>query len=486
MRAVKKTTAFIVRPRSAWRLIVMLSLAAFGLTIAAVYFISQNVYYESGQDGGSKAVAIVEQKPAIEQLNSPISPVLESALNLKNIKTRVMSQAFIEQAMRDGGVDISAVDENGTPNTSAFFEQLRQGLCFYAKPGSEPGGIQIALELTLIQSADAPKIARALADRFVHEYRTFWATKVHGAYRTVLAQANQSEQARREAAEMLQAYKDGAAKKEQSTEEPNPLRNHDAQLVTPEIADNPAWIELDRKLASLREQEQAMLVNKTSLHPDVQDIRSRIADFEQQIVSTPRFKAEASADSSTQQIDSPAIVKTLPTENKKENQSANSRDETAAGVNKNSPETLKQLQDAAELAEQEYLKISHRKEQLFEAGRKEPILLVSVNQLAIAKTEPKSSRRLIEFMLCSGFAMAVGISVFSSGLTTQPVLATIADLEPLLPVPIIGVIPDKDQSSNPVARRRCQTFLRWTSILSGGLIVLGCMGGVYWFFAHLG
>ena len=65
--------------------------------------------------------------------------------------------------------------------------------------------------------------------------------------------------------------------------------------------------------------------------------------------------------------------------------------------------------------------------------------------------------------------MALGIGVFSSGVSTQPVLASIADLEPLLPVPIIGVVPAKDQSSDPFARRRRREILRWTLILLGRL-----------------
>jgi hypothetical protein len=87
-------------------------------------------------------------------------------------------------------------------------------------------------------------------------------------------------------------------------------------------------------------------------------------------------------------------------------------------------------------------------------------------------------------MLCSGFAMALGIGVFSSGVSTQPLLASIADLEPLLSVPVIGLVP-KDQSSDPFARRRRRAILRWTLIVLGGLLVLGCSIGVNCYFSHL-
>ena len=130
----------------------------------------------------------------------------------------------------------------------------------------------------------------------------------------------------------------------------------------------------------------------------------------------------------------------------------------AQGVNQNeTAETLKQLQLAAERTEQEYLNKLRIKQSIFDASQKEPTFLVRVNPVPVTNKQPGPNRGFIGLMLCSGFAMALGIGVFSSGVSTQPVLASIADLEPLLPVPIIGVVPAKDQSSDPFARRRRQS-----------------------------
>ncbi len=82
--------------------------------------------------------------------------------------------------------------------------------------------------------------------------------------------------------------------------------------------------------------------------------------------------------------------------------------------------------------------------------------------------------------------MALAVSVLSSGMAVEPVAATIADLEPLLPAPIIGLVPGKKKSFDPLARRRLQIIDRWIRIFFGGLMLVGCMGGIYWFFAHLG
>ncbi|MGD0283971.1 MAG: hypothetical protein ABSB95_16695, partial [Dissulfurispiraceae bacterium] len=198
------------------------------------------------------------------------------------------------------------------------------------------------------------------------------------------------------------------------------------------------------------------------------------------------FAVESPANNSSQGLISPALVKSSPLNNEKEIQESNSPENIAAVNLNQTAETLKQLQNAAEHTEQQYLEKLLCEQKLFDISRKEPIFFIRVEPLAVANTQPGSNRGFIELMLCSGFVMAVGIGVFSSGLTTQPVLATIADLEPFLPVPIIGVVPGKDRSSDPIARRRRQTIRRWTMILLGGLIVLGCIGSVYWFFIHLG
>jgi hypothetical protein len=463
-------------------------MAAFGLTVAVLSFILQKFCQKSNVTSPSKAVAIVEQKPAKDQTDFPNGPIFGSTLNLKNIKTRVLSPAFMQKALCDRGIDISQRAETGEHNNSSITqEQLRQALNIRVKPGAAPGENQIILELTLNQIPDAARIVRALADRLVREYRTYWTTETRKAYLAASSQVNQARQAHRQAMEMLRAFKDHVSEQEKLAPQQQPVQTQTDQQTAPPIADNPAWVDLDRKLKSLRQQEAALLVNKTPLHPDVQDIRGRIADCEWQIASTPRFVAEPPANNSSQGLISPAQVKSLPLNNEKEIRESNSTENIAAAANQNqNAETLKQLQNAAERTEQQYMEKLLCEQKLFEISRNEPRFSVSVEPLAIANTAPGSNRGFIELMLCSGFVMAVGIGVFSSGLTTQPVLATIADLEPFLPVPIIGVIPGKDRSCDPIARRRRQTIRRWTMILLGGLILVGCGMSVYCYFIRLG
>jgi hypothetical protein len=482
MRAFNKSTVLIFRPRSLWRLHLLLSMVAFGLTVAVVFFISQNAWQKSTSIKGSKAVAIMEYKPADDRANFSNSNIFSPVSNLNNLKTRILSPSFIRQALCDSGIDAAPPDKDIAPTASYIYgDQLLRGLSIRTQPGIVSGENQIILELTLNKSTNAVKIAQALADRFVREYRTFWAAEAQNACLAASSQVEQAEQAHYEAEETLQAYKDNVIKQEKSSPEQPALTSADRQPAS-KIPDNLDWIELDLKLASLRQREAAMLVNKTSLHPDVLDIRARIADFERQIDSTPRFTSDSAINNPLRQLDSPATVKTPPLKNKNEIQESNASENLAQGA-KQTAETLKQLHLAAERTEQEYLDKQRIKQSIFDASRKEPGFLVSVNPIAVKNKQCASNRGFFGLILCSGFAMALGIGVFSSGVLTQPVLASIADLEPLLPAPIIGVVPAKDQSSDPFARRRRREILRWTLILLGVLLVLGCSVGMYCYFA---
>jgi hypothetical protein len=485
--AVNQSTTLIVRPRSLWRRHLLLSMVASGLTIAVVIFISQNARQKTNAAKGSKAIAIMQYKAADDRANLSNSPIFSPSSNLNNIKTRILSPSFIQQALADSGIDAAQTGKDNTPTASFVYgEQLLRGLNIRTTPGAVSGENQIILELSLSQSTNATKIVRALANRFVREYRTFWTAEAQNARLAASAQSEQAQEAHYEAAEKLRAFEDNVLKQEKTSPLQPALTSTDQQ-TEPKNPNNPAWIELDRKLASLRQREAAMLVNKTPLHPDVQDIRARIAEFQQQLDSIPRFAADSTTNDPSQAIDSPATVKTPPLKNENEIRESNIRESMAQDVDQNkTAETLEQLQLAVERTQQEYLDKLHFKQSIFDASRKEPTFLVRVNPVAVAINQPGANRGFIGLMLCSGFAMALGIGVFSSGVSTQPLLASIADLEPLLPVPIIGVVPAKDLSSDPFARRRHRAIFRWTLILLGGLLVLGCIGIVYWFFIHLG
>ncbi len=487
MWPVNESSVLTFRPLLTWRQSLVFSAVAFGLTVAGIYYFSQKAGQRSNAVNGSRAVAILECKPVGDRAMLPSGDIFSSPANSKNIKTRILSPSFIRQALYDAlatgypagaspitekGNKFWMADKNGAQAASSVCaEQLLQGLNVRIEPREASGEDLITLDLTLSQCPDADRLVRALAERFLREYRAFWAAEAQKACQDASSQVDQAEETHRKAVEAVQAFNDNVLAQEKSSPGQHPVKPGDRQLAT-QIAENPAWIELNHKLALLREREKGMLEIKTPLHPDVEEVRERIADLQQQLDSTPRFVLEAEIYNPVRQMesaDNPIRPMDSPTTNN-----------APALVN---VETLKQLQLAAERAEQDYQEKLANKKKLFEIANKEPYCSISVNRVAVASPQPGSDRGFMGFLLCSGFAMALGTGVFSSGLTAQPVLATIADLEPLLPVPIIGVTPDKGRSCDPVARRRRRMILRWVLIASGGLMILGCSISVYCFFS---
>jgi hypothetical protein len=480
---VVPTSPLIVRPRSYWRQNLLVSLAAFVLTVAVVYFFSRIYLPKSAVAKNSKAIATVEVKQAASSHHLPADCLFRSPWLSKEIKSHLKSEEFLRQALRNCGIKTPASNDKFAQNASLItVEKLWQGLSVRDASGAASGVKRITLELTLSNSDDAPKIARALADAFVGEYRTYWAAEAQKAYLDALARTQHAEEAHRTAEAKLQAFRDDLAKQEKVPQTRQTTENQVLQKATTQTIDNPLWLELKRKLETLKKQEAELLGKMNPVHPEIIYIRDNIADIEHQLSVTPRWIMEFPAGNTPRLMASSPPNQTLSTQ--KQNKPAQVEINTDT-KNTKTAETLKQLQEDAELTGLEYQdKLEHEK-QIYKATRLEPTFLVNVSPVATANTQQTHTGRLLGLMLFGGFAMAVGTGFFSSGLTTEPPVATIADLEPLLPVPIIGVAPGQEGSANPLARKRRQTILRWTLILLGGMIIIGCMGSVSWCFSQL-
>jgi hypothetical protein len=311
MNAAEKTLDLTIRPRSSWRRSLLFSFAAFGVTFAVVALFSQKYQHNTGVIRGSKAVAVVDRKPANDEPNlskqydTPITSPnaaenidvqlpANCRINLNNIKTRMSTPGFIFQALCDGGIDTSHFLEIGEENNPYItLAQILHGLNVRLKTTADRRSRQIIMELSLNKSPDSAKIVRALADRLVREYRTFWSDEIQEAYQAASSRTYQAQQAHRQAVETLLAFEEKLSAQENNPLPPQPEKKRADRQSTATNADNPTWIELERKLKSLERQETTLLEKKTPLHPDVQNIRAKISDIELQIASTPRYADES-------------------------------------------------------------------------------------------------------------------------------------------------------------------------------------------------
>ena len=54
------------------------------------------------------------------------------------------------------------------------------------------------------------------------------------------------------------------------------------------MIDNPQWLDLHRQMAKLQQRYEELLLDRTSLHPLVQDMAVQIEDLKQQMAAVPR------------------------------------------------------------------------------------------------------------------------------------------------------------------------------------------------------
>src|SRR3972149_23920 len=94
-----KTAAVHVRPRSFRRRHLMVSLAAFALTIAAVYILSRYIFPNTSTVKGSKAGAAIEVTPAANIDNLPENSVLRAPLVFTEIQSRIKAPEFLRQIL---------------------------------------------------------------------------------------------------------------------------------------------------------------------------------------------------------------------------------------------------------------------------------------------------------------------------------------------------------------------------------------------------
>jgi len=497
MRPANESTGLVFRPRSTWRLPLGLAAVAFGLTAGAVYFL-EGMPHRS-EVAGSKAIAMLEHRPGGSQKLWADCDVFGSPAALKNAKARILTPSFVRQALL-GALQTSAIAAQASSRNSAtdeagnrlmpvkggagspsseFVEEVLRGMSIRVEQDAVSGDNLMSLELTLVERPDAGKIVAALAERFAVEYRRFWSGEAAKAYDEATSRADEALRIYAEAAEVLDVYEEYAADLDNG---PGLAADTSARPSEAHIGENPAWVELNHKLTLLRDREKAMLEIKTTAHPDVQELDERIADFRRQLDSTPRFTSAAGAYNPVREMEASANpVRPMDSTSAGKTPKFVGRNETATArkteniaVNGSPVEAAdieKMLQSAVESAKRDYQEQMARKRELLEAAGRMPSFSVSVNQSEIAGPQlPRGSMWIVPI---SGFAMAVGTWAFSSGATAQSLVATIADLEPLLQIPIIGVAPAAESRNNAARRRRRRTILRWGLITLGGLTVAG-------------
>jgi hypothetical protein len=446
MAEKNRKTNLVVRPPVSWRRHFVVGLTVLFLAAAGFYFVSKYIpagYFadESKNQNGFKAVASIEIRFPGENKKQVDDGVFASPVSLEDMKTQLLKT-----------------------------ETLCRGLQIRNEAES-PGGCRTIIELTSANSSEADRCVQAAADCYIGNYRTKWINEAKQAHQTALQKSDRAKQSLREAEnellsiDNLMAEEENSLQTRQNASNDRPSPSEADQEPAVQSVENPVWAELKDRVEKLRLQESELLKIKTTLHPDVQSLRGRIADCEEQLAVTPQWVIGVADDPSKW-----------------------NGEETVPNADAFRPDFAEKMQtlfwceNAVEQAARDYREKIELEKKAWAATCLEPRFTVQVNSAELPGIAAKPRQGWAGTTLFSTMSLALGASFFSKGLATEPVLATIADLEPFLSVPIIGVIPSKISSVDPLRRRRRRIVHRYVTLASAILLIFGGLVVVVGFF----
>jgi len=216
------------------------------------------------------------------------------------------------------------------------------------------------------------------------------------------------------------------------------------EASAPALVENPQWTEAARRLAELEEKRRVLLFNRTPLHPSVQEIEMRIGEARREMSSIPEKIAQWS----------PGVQSspTLPPVALEELESARQSSTAAHGQ-------LQKAEDAARSA------LAARSGDL-------RIDVEPADALPPIVATRRCTPKLLVTVLLAAATSAIGLGMIALGAALEPTIAGIGELQGLLPVPVLGVVPAVNPSQ-PVRSNNRRRVVRCIAILAGLLLLIG-------------
>jgi len=316
----------------------------------------------------------------------------------------------------------------------------------------KPTGVTTPFTITDVDPQRAKALANTLAERYAADRLAEWRRSTEDRRQKARESAEKSRQERRENAARLETFE------RQQREAAQSLADASRQETPqPATIDNPVWLDLQRQVSDLERRRDQLLVDRTPLHPAVQEIEGQLADVKGQLAATSRQIPDDHSKTGDA-ADAPAIV-TPPIDDLAAKEHQWKLGELAAALEK------------SRLACKEAERVEKQTSQEQEAAPQ------FVFQYAEAVQDPPQVdhgwRRLLWTTFASSLLMVFGIASVSLGASIEPPVASIEEVEADLGEPILGVVPADDAAPDVAAIHR-QSQMRRAAITIGVLLILAC------------
>ncbi|MBN2580784.1 MAG: hypothetical protein JXB10_17495 [Pirellulales bacterium] len=451
---------FSIRPH------LVAGLAAFLVTGLTVHFFAQH-----GLRQGSPA------QPAPVRVRVELPEVLASGLReantpdaIKGLSSYFRREDLLRQAWQEFTARRESTPGGTLPKVLGSYPQFTSSLGIIGTKTA--GGYRFDLQLVSLFPDEAAEYLKILARQFVRQCQSERAAL---ARRRAIRSQEDFRRAKveyREARNRLNRFEEEFLRREAErrlAQQSAALQKKEQAAVVP-LTENPRWIELHNALESARDTEAILLKKVTALHPRIVVLRRQMQEMEGEIAATPRWLAKENGGSprpnplpegERMNMDSEELVRRM-----------------------NALEIHRQLQQDIEKAAANYRR-TRDAVQLVEVQSPElPPGAIQVFLPAEAKPRAAGNFRLLGLSLGSALMMAVGVCFVSLGTSLEPLVARLADLERLVGVPILGLIPGRQSGISPVERGRRRAVARWTFILSGLALTFGATAAILMVFSR--
>jgi hypothetical protein len=322
-----------------------------------------------------------------------------------------------------------------------------------------PDGRTVEVTVTCEQAdaETAASMADLLAGQYAEDLRRWWGAGRLAGYAAAREAAEAAGCALAEARRELDAATETQGHR---TEAPAPAADHPhlppaAEPQQPPgdgattLVDNPEWVGLGRRLGELQRRREAMLATRTALHPAVQEVDHEIQVLQGRMAGTPRFmpseapaeRARSASVPDTSQRESPWPADTRP---------AQPPEHSAEEPSRRGREAVERLRAAVAKAEAAHSEASAGERRAWQALHDEPEIErrgAVVEFPGTRTTAAAGGARLVALAVCSGLALWAGLLMLANGAAVAPVVRSVAELQSLLGIPVLGPIPAPARTS---------------------------------------
>lgn len=372
---------------------------------------------------------------------------------------------------------------------------VRKNLQVTASKASGSGTLEIAITYTDSHADRCVRLVNRLAESYAADFRARWQSRAREvcveagnaaeSARQTLLEAQQQldtpidrhadtipseDPSERKMSEQIEATRPGIV--EDIAENAVEDAVEETVVKEPAMVDNPEWLDLQSQLAEVRLYRDDLLIDRTELHPMVQEAEMRVSALEQRIASIPGQIPGQVPDASLASPQRSATNLTdeeTPTGQTQRDRAASllAEQQRAAAL-----QQRRELERTTKQANEAYRMAMRKERTAWETGQLAPRIELNLARMVDAPTPQRPGSTVLLATLIAGVAGAAGAGMVSLGWAMEPTLNTVAQVDRAISFPVIGVV---SESGLPGDRHESSDQRRWLRpvLIVGGLILVG-------------